>query len=227
MLTGKPFEKNWETVYEIFFRKPFSLNAPHTHASYSLSLSRPNSLSSSPWATLISHNPPHRTLTICSISHPHESQTNREQELKSLTKHGATRRGEARRSLARRCVARWGEEHEHEIWIFVFQIYQICHGFDCCRFWVMVLPVMGLIVSGGSKLMGFGWFGVWFLVLCSGFRWVAEWVLGWFRWGFGSRWVAGWVWVAGSGGSHFWWIPVVLGVGFFLCFVLRCSKHTM
>jgi hypothetical protein len=43
--------------------------------------------------------------------------------------------------------------------------------------------------------------------------------------GFGL--VSGWVWVAGNGGSHFLWIPVVLGVGFFYCFVLRCSKHTM
>ena len=33
--------------------------------------------------------------------------------------------------------------------------------------------------------------------------------------------------VAGSGGFYFWWIPVVLGEGFFYCFVLRCFKHTM
>ena len=30
-----------------------------------------------------------------------------------------------------------------------------------------------------------------------------------------AGWVSGWVWVAGSGGSHFLWIPVVLGVVFF------------
>ena len=47
MLTEKPFGKKRKTVYEFFFRKPFSLNAPHTHASLSL----PNSLCSSPWAT--------------------------------------------------------------------------------------------------------------------------------------------------------------------------------
>ena len=53
MLTEKPFGKKRKTVYEFFFRKPFSLNAPHTHASLSLSLSLslPNSLCSSPWAT--------------------------------------------------------------------------------------------------------------------------------------------------------------------------------
>ena len=37
--------------------------------------------------------------------------------------------------------------------------------------------------------------------------------------------LGGWQWwvaVAGSGGSHFWWIPVVLDVGFLLlfCFTL-------
>jgi hypothetical protein len=63
------------------------------------------------------------------------------------------------------------------------------------------------------------------LVLCSG----SWWVLGRFRlglargglWG-GLWWVAGWVSVASSGGSHFLWIPMVLGVGFFLlfCFTL-------
>ena len=30
--------------------------------------------------------------------------------------------------------------------------------------------------------------------------------------------------VARGGGSHFWSILVVLGVGLFCCFVLRCSK---
>ena len=40
----------------------------------------------------------------------------------------------------------------------------------------------------------------------------------------GSWWVCG---VAHGGGSHFWSIPVVLGVGFFCCFVLHCSKHTV
>ena len=33
--------------------------------------------------------------------------------------------------------------------------------------------------------------------------------------------------VARSGGSHFWLIPVVLGVGFFYFFVSRCSKHSV
>ena len=28
-------------------------------------------------------------------------------------------------------------------------------GFDCYWFWVMALPVMGLDVAGGSKLIGF------------------------------------------------------------------------
>ena len=52
--------------------------------------------------------------------------------------------------------------------------------------------------------------------------------------GFGSRWVAGSLVVGcgvGLGGWHlavvvpFWWIPVGFGCGFFLCFVLRCSKQ--
>ena len=29
-------------------------------------------------------------------------------------------------------------------------------GFDYCRFWVMVFPMMGFGVAGGLKLMGFG-----------------------------------------------------------------------
>jgi hypothetical protein len=43
---------------------------------------------------------------------------------------------------------------------------------------------------------------------------------GWQWWVAG--WISGWVAVAGSGGSHFWWIPVVLDVGFLLlfCFTL-------
>ena len=40
----------------------------------------------------------------------------------------------------------------------------------------------------------------------------------------GSQWVCG---VARGGGSHFWLILVVLGVGFFCYFVLRYSKHTV
>ncbi len=39
--------------------------------------------------------------------------------------------------------------------------------------------------------------------------------------------ILGWVAVVGSGDSYFWWILVVLGVGFFCCFVLRCSKYTI
>jgi hypothetical protein len=50
------------------------------------------------------------------------------------------------------CEVWQGEEHEHEIWVFVFQIYQICHdGFDCYWFWVMMLSVMGLGVAGGRN----------------------------------------------------------------------------
>ena len=55
---------------------------------------------------------------------------------------------------------------------FFFKIYPIC-----CRFWVMVLPVMGLGVASGSNLMGFGWFWAWFLVLCNGYQWVAGWLV--------------------------------------------------
>ena len=82
--------------------------------------------------------------------------------------HGAVRRGT-----------------QHEIWVFVFQIYQICHDeFDCCRFWVMVLPV------------GWNWwdlvdleFNFWFCAvglngLRGGFEWLAVVVpiFGRFRW---------------------------------------------
>ena len=143
MLTEKPFDKKRKTVYDFFFRKPFSLNAPHTHASYSLSLSRPNSLSSSPWATPISHNPPHRTLTICSISHPHESQTNREHELESLTKHGATRHDKAWRGVAWRSEARNTSTSTRSRFLF----------FRFTRF-----TMMGLIV------VGFGLWSCWWWV---------------------------------------------------------------
>ena len=55
------------------------------------------------------------------------------------------------------------------------------------------------------------------MVLCSGSWWVAGWISV-------GVWLVVGCGVARGGGSHFWSIPVVLGVGFFCCFVLRCSK---
>ncbi len=55
-----------------------------------------------------------------------------------------------------------------------------------------------------------------------------QWVLMGCGVGFGSISVGVWLvvgcGVARGGGSHFWSISVVLGVGFFCCFVLHCSK---
>ena len=70
----------------------------------------------------------------------------------------------------------------------------------------------------GCGFLGFSFQWVTGCAVGQGYGFLFQWVSGW---------VAGWVWVAGSGSSHFWWIPVVLGVSFFCCFVLRCSKHTM
>ena len=78
----------------------------------------------------------------------------------------------------------------------------------------MVLSMMGLIVAGGSKLMGFDWFGVWFLVLCNGSRWVAGWVLGRFWWGFGLWWVARWLAVVVFIFGRFQWFWV------WVCFIV-------
>jgi hypothetical protein len=81
-------------------------------------------------------------------------------------------------------------------------------GFNCCR-WVEIDGIWLI----WSLIFGF--------VQWS--RWVAFWVD--FGGGLardGLRGGSRWVWVARSGGSHFWWIPMVLGVGFLLlfCFTL-------
>jgi hypothetical protein len=47
----------------------------------------------------------------------------------------------------------------HDLVFFFFffpDLPDLSFGFDCCRFWVMVFPVMGLGVASGLKLMGFG-----------------------------------------------------------------------
>ena len=83
----------------------------------------------------------------------------------------------------------------------------------------MVFLGIGFSVAGGLKLMGFGWFWAWFLVLCGGSQWVSGWVLGHFRWGFGSRWVAGWLTVVVSifGRFRWFWVWVFF---FVFCFML-------
>ncbi len=66
-------------------------------------------------------------------------------------------------------MARRGEENEHDrtSWVFSFCFLFVFFfflrftrsaavGFDYCRFWVMVFPVMGFGVAGVLKLMGFG-----------------------------------------------------------------------
>ena len=93
-------------------------------------------------------------------------------------------------------------------------------GFRCCR--CLEVDGVWLILSLIFRfvqwvLVGFGSIsvGVWLAVGCRLARG---------RLRGGSRWVCR---VARGGGSHFWSIPVVLGVGFFCCFVLNCSKHIM
>jgi hypothetical protein len=53
-------------------------------------------------------------------------------------------------------TARRGEAHGLRFWGFFIYLLDLQFGFDCCRFWVMLLSVMGLGVANGLKLMGFG-----------------------------------------------------------------------
>ena len=220
MLTGKSFTKIRKTVYEIFFRKPFSKSVRLSVSAlflclYSLSLS-PNSCQANPshpqplWPLLSfsrsTNNPPLRSLT-------QKTPLKHEQKLKWPKKHDD--RGEVRSCEMRHGAVRRGERaRSHELVFFLRFTRSIAVGFDYCRFWVMMFTVMGFGVAGGLKLMGFGWFWAWFLVLCSGSQWVSGWVLGRFRWGFGSQWVVGWLTV-GCGVAHsgfVGWLAVVVSI---------------
>ena len=137
-----------------------------------------------------------------------------EHEFNSLTNHGNVRS----------CKA-----HDQVFFFFFPDLPDLLFGFDCCQFWVMVFPMMGLGVASGLKLMGFGWFWAGFLVLCSGSQWLAGWAFGRFWWGFDLWWVrvgcggfVGWVVVVVVG---FWSIPMVLGCGFYFYFYFYITPN--
>jgi hypothetical protein len=128
MLTRKSFIKIWKMVYVCFFRKPFSKKHALHPPPLLLSLSR---TTPPPPPSLSHHKTPLGSLAL-------QTPLKYEQELDSPTNHGEVRSCEAHNP------------------VFFFFLPDPPFGFDCCRFWVMVFPVMGLGVVGGLKLMGFG-----------------------------------------------------------------------